>query len=289
MVMQHYAAELVLDARAEVGEAPRWDARTARLMWVDIFGGSVHLFDPATGLDESESFDVPVGAAALCASGGYVVAVPGAILAWRPGGRTKSLLALDDESDGRRANDVACDPAGRLLVGTISTAPDGEGNGRLYSLTASDSNMLADRIGLPNGIDWSPDGRTLYFTDSLTGEVGSYPYDPGTGAVGERSGSIRVPAGLPDGHTVDAEGNLWVALWSAGQVACLTPDGRVIASVTVPVRAPTSCALGGPDLSTLYITTMPQPGSDGSDEPLAGGVFACTVDAVGRLPYSFAD
>ncbi|AYY13938.1 SMP-30/gluconolactonase/LRE family protein [Actinobacteria bacterium YIM 96077] len=287
MTMRSYTAELVLDARAQVAESPRWDVRAGRLVWVDVLGGAVHLFDPATGLDESESFGVPVGAAALRASGSYVVAVPGAVLAWHPGERAQRLLTLEGESDGRRINDAACDPAGRLLAGTMSTAPDGEGHGRLYSLSTERTSLLADGIGLPNGIDWSPDGRTLYFTDSLTRKLDSYPYDPETGAVGELSDSIPVPAGLPDGHTVDAEGNIWVALWSAGQVACLTPSGRAVASVTVPVQAPTSCAFGGPDLSTLYITTMPQPGQDASAEPLAGGIFACQVHAVGRHPYPF--
>jgi sugar lactone lactonase YvrE len=286
-MIRHYEAELVLDAKAEVGEAPRWDARVQRLLWVDIHGGVVHLFDPATGADDSESFGTPVGAAALRESGGYVVAIPGAVIAWHPGSPALPLVTVHGESDGRRFNDATCDPAGRLLAGTISTAVGGEGHGRLYSITADGANLLSEGIGLPNGIDWSPDGRTLYFTDSLRREIGAYPYDPETGVTGDQAGGLAVPEGLPDGHTVDAEGNVWAALWSAGRVVCLTPEGRVIASVDVPVQKVTSCAFGGPYLSVLYITSMRQP-EDGPPEPLAGGLFACSVGAVGRHPYPFA-
>ncbi len=285
-MIRHHEAELVLDARAEVGEGPRWDTRVQRLLWVDIHGAAVHLFDPATGHDESQSFGAPVGAAALRSSGGYVVALPGQVAEWRPGAPARTLVAVSGEFGGRRFNDAACDPAGRLLAGTISTA--GEGTGRLYCVTGGGASLLREGIGLPNGLDWSPDGRTLYFTDSLTGEVGVFPYDPETGTIGGQSGSLPVPEGLPDGHTVDAEGNIWVACWSAGRVLCLTPEGRAICSVTVSVGAVTACAFGGSDLSVLYITTMQQPREDGSLEELAGGLFACSVDAVGRRPHAFA-
>ncbi len=285
---RRYQAELVLDAKAQVGEGPRWDARVQRLLWVDIHGGAVHLFDPATGSDDIDSMGAPVGAAAVRDSGGYVVALPGAVMAWRPGEPAQPLVTVHGESDGRRFNDTACDPKGRLLAGTMSTAANGEGQGRLYSITIGGPILLRDGIGLPNGIDWSPDGQTLYFTDSLRGEVGLFAYDPEAGVIGRQTGALRAPEGLPDGHTVDAEGNVWVALWSAGRVVCLTSDGRTIASVTVPVRAVTACALGGPDLSVLYITTMQQPMEDGSSEPLAGGLFACSVETVGRHPYPFA-
>jgi sugar lactone lactonase YvrE len=287
-MIRHHEAELVVDARAEVGEGPRWDARVGRLLWVDIHGAAVHLFDPATGRDESHPVGAPVGAVALRSAGDYVVALPGHLAHWRPGQPPQTLLTVPGEADGRRFNDAACDPAGRLLAGTMSTDGDAAGQGRLYSLTGAGASLLRDGIGLPNGVDWSPDGRTLYFTDSLTAEVSAFAYDPESGVIGVQTGALPISEGLPDGHTVDADGNVWVACWSAGRVLCLTPEGRTIATVTVPVGAVTSCGFGGADLSVLYITTMQQPREDGSLEPLAGGLFACSVDAVGVAPHAFA-
>lgn len=282
-----YEAELVLDARAEVGESPRWDSRKQCLVWVDIHGEGVHVFDPATGSDLSEKVGAPVGAAALRGSGQYVVLLPGGLMSWEPDSRPQTIVPVS-ESAGRRFNDAACDPTGRLLAGTMSTGVGGEGQGRLYSITLAGAVLLKERIGLPNGIDWSPDGRTLYFTDSPRREIGVFPYDSHTGRMGAQTGAVQVPEGLPDGHTVDADGNIWVALWSAGRVVCLTPQGKTVASVVVPISAVTSCAFGGSDLSMLYITTMRHPDETGGLEPTAGGLFACCVGATGRLPGIFA-
>ncbi len=285
--MRSYEAQLVLDAKAQVGESPRWDPRCQQLLWVDIHGEAVHLFDGTTRSDQSFTFGAPVGAAVLRSSGGYAVMLPGAVTAWQAGTEPQLLMAVPGESVGRRFNDAACDPVGRLVAGSMSTRTGGEGEGRLYCITSGGALLLREGIGLPNGIDWSPDGRTLYFTDSLRGEIGAFAYSADTGEIGLQTGALPVPEGLPDGHTVDAEGNIWVALWSAGRVVCVTPQGRVIASVVVPVSAVTSCTFGGPDLSVFYITTMRQPGDDES-EPYAGGIFACSVGAVGRRPNLFS-
>lgn len=285
-MMARHAADLVLDARAEVGEGPRWDHRSQRLVWVDIHGRTVHLFDPVTGLDVSHDFGGFVGAAALRAAGGYAVVLPDGVAAWQPPEPVRRVVAVTEEA-GRRFNDAACDPAGRLFAGTIDMSAGGEGRGRLYQITDV-ATLIVDGLGLPNGIDWSPDGRTMYFTDSLEREIGRFPYDVDTGRIGDRAGGVPIRNGLPDGHTVDADGNLWVAQWSAGTVVCLTPEGRELATVTVPVAAVTSCAFGGPDLSTLFITTMQQPDGNGFLEPTAGGLFACSVGGTGREPHPFA-
>lgn len=287
---RHRRAELLVDAAAEVGEGPRWDARTGTLVWVDIHGKRVHRFDPSTGTDSHEAVDAQVGAAALRARGGYVLMLEGTVAAWTPGESPRTLLEVEAGQPGRRFNDAACDPAGRLLAGTMDTGEGGAGQGRLYSVEGGVARLMAEGIGLPNGVDWSPDGHRLYFTDSLTEAVGVFDYDPDTGAVGAQVGGVPVPGGLPDGHTVDADGNLWVALWSAGEVVRLTPEGRVLTRIAVPVPEVTSCAFGGHELATLYITTMRQPGADGREPPPhAGGLFAVdAVGAVGRPPHPFA-
>ena len=280
--MSRIVAELALDARAQVGEGPRWDTATQRLLWVDIHGGTVHRWDPSSGIDEVWKVGSFVGALALTTSEKFVLALPHGPARWSPGSDPIPLVSLHDEGDGRRLNDAAVDPQGRLLFGTMGLGDRGTGDGRLYRYGDAGCSIVRRSIGLPNGIDWSPDGRTLYFADSLTGRVDGIPYDGDDPVLPPATSSLTVPHGLPDGHTVDADGNIWVALWSAGEVVCFSPDGRVIATVVVPVDTVTSCAFGGEGLDTLFITTMLSPTEP--DNPLAGGIFACRPGAVGRLP-----
>jgi sugar lactone lactonase YvrE len=154
-------------------------------------------------------------------------------------------------------------------------------------------------LAIPNGLGWSPDGRTMYFTDSTWGEVRAYPYDPATGTMGEGRTLVRladdgsVPDGsVPDGLTVDAEGCLWVALWGGSQVVRVAPDGAVVGRVLLPVSRVTSCAFGGDQLADLYITTArgddPANPADPAREPLAGGLFRCRPGVRGLPPVAFA-
>lgn len=287
MAVRQLRAELVVPGGAVLGEGPRWDARAERLVWVDITGRTIHLFDPVTGSDVVHAVPVMVGAALPRASSGYVLATDGGFATWTPGGEL-DFFAVPEQGERRRANDAACDPAGNLLAGTTSL-DDEPAAGRLYRVGADRGVALVkDGIGLPNGIDWSPDGATLYFTDSSVGRVDAYRYDPQVGVLGAGRPAVVPADGVPDGHTVDADGNLWVALWSAGRVACFTPDGRELVSVTVPVAALTSCAFGGVDLSTLFITTMAHSFGGRPPEPESGALFACDVGAVGRPPHVYA-
>ncbi|HEY8525408.1 MAG TPA: SMP-30/gluconolactonase/LRE family protein [Acidimicrobiales bacterium] len=286
-MVKRFTAEPVAEVGATLGEGPRWDPRAGRLVWVDITGRAVHLFDPERGADAAYPVPWMVGAALPRASGGYALAVEGGVVAWTPGAEPEPLVRLEAGAD-RRANDAACDPQGRLLMDTVPLHDAAAPAGRLYRIDPShEATVLLDGLGLPNGLDWSPDGRTLYFTDSGTGRVDAYPYDPDAGTLGRPRPAVAPEAGIPDGHTVDAEGNLWVALWSAGEVGCFGPDGRRLATVTVPVPTVTSCGFGRADLSTLFVTTMAHP-EPGQPNAAAGTLFACAVGVPGRAPAAYA-
>jgi sugar lactone lactonase YvrE len=148
---------------------------------------------------------------------------------------------------------------------------------------------LLGGVGLSNGLDWSDDRRTFYYADSLAGGVDAFTTDPDTGAMSGRRRFVTVPAGLPDGLTLDARGGLWPAVWGTGEVHCYMPDGLLDTVVRLPVSQVTSAAFGGPDLNTLYMTTARENFSadDLRKQPHAGDIFACLPGVTGRQPYLF--
>lgn len=278
--------ELVLAAAAVVGEGPVWDSRASVLRWVDIPQGTVHALDPATGRDDSVSLDRMVGAVALRATGGLVVGAQGGFFALDSvSGAVELLAELPGAPAGMRMNDGKCDPSGRFWAANM--ALDASPNaGTLYSLEVDGT--IEERLSeltIPNGIDWSPDGRTMYYVDSPTHRIDAFDFDPGTGALDRRRVLAHTdPAVLPDGMTVDAHGYCWVALWGGWAVHRYAPDGTLDTVVRVPASQVSSCCFGGPELSDLYITTA----SGGLDEaalarePDAGAIFVCRPGVSGR-------
>ncbi len=284
--------ELVVPARAELGEGPTWDPGRSVLWWVDITAGLVHRHEPGGIPDAVTDVGSPVGAVLHRRGGGLVVALADRLAALDPDtGVLEPLLDLEP-SAGRRSNDAKVDPAGRLWLGrmAIDAAP---GAGTLVRVEPDRSvTPMLDGLAIPNGLDWSPDGRTMYFVDSAWGEVRAYPFDPPTGSMGEGHPLVRLggDGALPDGLTVDGEGFLWVAIWGGGCVVRVAPDGSVAGRVGLPASQVTSCAFGGPDLGDLYITTARErfTPEDDAREPLAGGLFRCRPGVTGRAPFTFA-
>ena len=171
-----------------------------------------------------------------------------------------SVRELAQPEAGRtdvRMNDGACDPQGRFWAGTMAY-DESPGAGALYRLELDGScTTVLTGLTISNGIGWSPDGSTMYLNDSGTGCVDAFRFDGATGAISDRRTLVRSdqPGVVPDGLTVDEEGGIWVALWGGGAVNRYAPDGSLLASVELPVERPTSCAFGGPDRATLFITT----------------------------------
>jgi sugar lactone lactonase YvrE len=277
-------ADLALDARAALGEGPVWVGDA--LVWVDIEAGSVHRFDPATGLDQSTSVGTGVGAAAPRRGGGLVLAVREGFAAWRDD-ELKTIAVVHDDP-GLRMNDGKVDPAGRFWAGSMAD-DEREGAGTLFRLDPDLSvRVMLGGLTISNGMDWSEDARTMYFIDSGAGSVDVLDFDVSSSAIANRRPLTRIPEelGLPDGMTLDAEGCLWVAIWGSGEVWRFAPDEHPLAVVEVPAANPTSCAFGGMDLETLFVTSAADT-DNGPAAPPAGGVFSCRPAVRGRLANRF--
>jgi sugar lactone lactonase YvrE len=271
-------AELVLDARADLGEAPSWDADARQLIWVDITNGLVHRFDPGSERDEVFEIGQPVGAAVATSSGRIALAANSGFLVLDPAtGRLDPVADVETDVTETMMNDGKCDPAGRFWAGT-KDVEGGRALGSLYRLDADHrlTRVLTD-VTISNGLGWSPDARTMYYIDSTTYRIDAFDYDVTSGAVSNRRPLIETPKswGLPDGMTVDQDGFLWVAFWGGSAVRRIAPDGRVDVVVRVPVTQVTSCAFGGPDLADLFVTSARSGLTDAalSEQPLAGGLF----------------
>lgn len=257
---------------ADLGEGPCWDPERQCLYWVDIPAGIVHRLNG----DAHASWQArqPVGAVAVRAKGGLVLAARDGFLALDLDTRKVSVIAeVEADRPGNRMNDAACDRTGRMFAGT-KAEDDTPGAGSLYRLDPDHrvTTMLTG-VTVSNGIGWSPDESLMYYVDSPTRRVDVLDYDPATGAGGNRRPFAELPSGkaVPDGLAVDADGGVWVALWDGGTVLRYDLRGQVSAVVTVPVLRPTSCAFGGPCLDVLYITTAAGPGRASG----GGGLFAC--------------
>ena len=281
------AIELVLDARAELGEGPRWDARGQRLLWVDIMSGRVHAFRPAGAACRNVDVGRPVGALAGAADGSIVLAVAGgfARLDW-DSGRTRMLATVEEDRPQNRMNDGACDPAGRFWAGTMAL-DESAGAGALYRLDADLTvHTMLTGVTISNGIDWSLDGRRMYYVDSPTRRIDVFDFDPATGTIASRRPFVSVPAeaGVPDGLTVDADGFVWLALWGGAALRRYAPDGALERTVPLPVSHPTSCAFGGADLDELYVTSARRPltPDQRAREPMAGGLLRLRPGVAGR-------
>ena len=279
--------EVLVDARAEIGEAPRWDAVAQCLYWVDIPRGEVHRYTDASGDELLLRLDVPVGAAVPRAGGGLVLAAGRGFATVDADGRLDWLATVEA---GERMNDGACDPAGRFLAGTKTS--DGSPDAALYRLDPDGSvRLLRDGLTISNGLGWSPDGTRLYHVDTPTRRVDVYGYDPDTGELGVRNTFVDLAAtlGNPDGLTVDADGCVWVALCRGRAVRRFTPGGRLDAVLDVPVSRGTSCAFGGADGDELYVTsgTFDMTAEELRDEPLAGALLRCRPGVKGLPAVPF--
>ncbi len=278
---------------AELGEGPVWDGATGSLVWVDILAGLVHRHAPSTGLTDTLEVGRPVGAVALRAGGGLVLATDDGFRFIEAGGTTSRLVAPINADDPElRMNDGKCDPLGRFWAGTMRY-DQRAGGGALYCL-GSDATVTLEikDVTISNGIDWSPDGRTMYFIDTPTQRVDAFDFDPAGGRISARRSLISIdPAdGGPDGLTVDADGYVWVALWGGWSVRRYTPEGRPEREIRLPAAHVTSLAFGGAHLDELFITTAWEglATEQRAAQPEAGGLFHCRPGVRGRPARSFA-
>jgi sugar lactone lactonase YvrE len=281
-VIRQLEAELVDDAGAVLGEGPAWDDRTSELVWVDILSGMVHVYDDQGRPWTAYDVGVHVGSALPSADGGWLLFTADGFAFLDRDGSVRPLLDVVADRPELRGNDAKCDPWGQALAGTMRY-DEAPGSGALYRLEAGPpegrsrrtlhTRTLLSGVGLSNGLGWSPDGRWLYFVDSLSGAVVRHRYAPEGGlGPGDQLALIDPAAGVPDGLCVDTEGCLWVAVYGGGAVHRFRPDGRLDSVVRVPVPLTTSVTFGGVDGARLFITTAGGSGQrDGSGR---GGLWA---------------
>lgn len=281
------SAEAISDYVATLGEGPRWVAD--RLFWLDIVNRRL-LANSETG--EETSLDLPYmpGCVAPTEQGGLVVAWEAGFAELNPDtGEAKPIVDPESDETRTRFNDGGVDPAGRFWAGTMGY--NAEANlGKLYMLK-HDGEVAAKitDVTISNGIVWSPSADTMYYIDSMTRAVQAYDFDTATGEISNSRIVVQFEGeALPDGMTIDAMGNLWIALWDGYAVVCHDPaTGRCLDRIELPVQRPTACAFGGQDLRTLYITTARLALSDESlrDQPLAGRLFRVEPGVQGaKLP-----
>ena len=281
---------LSIPSASTVGESPVWDEVAARLWWVDIRSPAVHRSDPRTGATETWAMPEPVGSLALCRSGNILVALRSGVHRFTPATGALDCLALPElDRPGNRLNDGKASPEGRFVFGSMDDGPEPkQPTGRLYSLAPdSDCTVLADGLIVPNGLAWSPDGSTMWHSDTRHDRIWCWDYDASSGVISHRR-EVAAPTsevGRPDGGAVDAEGGYWSAGVSAGVLNRWLPDGTLDRVVKLPVAAPTMPCFGGPGLRTLYVTSLRRAGCADLD----GCLVALDVGVAGTPVGRFAD
>lgn len=276
------------DHRDQVGECPLWDGEAQALYWVDINGCHIHRLDWASGAQHTWVTPQRVGCIALSARGGLVAALETGIYAVTllepPALQLACLAPVSHPRPHMRFNDGRCDALGRFWVSTMCmdmTPPSPVGVWMCLDTQGLRVSAL-DGLITANGLAFSPDGRTLYFSDShpTVQTIWACDYDLATGTPGARRVFVDMAPlpGRPDGAAMDAQGHYWICANDAGLVHRFDPAGRLVGSVAVPVPKPSMCAFGGPLLDTLLVTSIrPAQGASG----LCGAVFALEVGVRG--------
>lgn len=285
-------AERFLNHIMVLGEGPVWDERRQRLYWVDISEGRLWHWDQTSGQSESLPLHKSLGMCALTEDGGLLV-TPGRSIELIHGDERR-VLVEDAEPDlpGNRFNDGKCDPAGRLLVGSMDTGGQ-QACGSLYSLERADGQLrpLLHGVTVSNGIGFSPDHRFLYYVDTPSGFLWRFDYELERGELSNRVPLIdyRQEAGSFDGICMDAEGCIWAAHWGGYQVTRWDPrSGRKLLSIPLPAPYVTSCCFGGPGFKTLFITTAWNRDEKArAESPLAGSLFVCDTPYEGLKAETF--
>jgi sugar lactone lactonase YvrE len=261
--------EIAVHANAKLAEGPRWDAARRRLLWVDIEGCQLHVFEG--GADRAIGVGAMIGAVAPASDGSVLLALSDRL----------ALLDLTDESlqtlvrlphgPGLRSNDGACDAAGRFWIGTMALDETPRA-GALYRYDESLEEML-DGVTLSNGIGWTRDDTRMYYVDSPMQRIDVFDFDLVSGSLDARRPFVSIDQsdGIPDGLAVDDEGGVWLALYGGSCVRRYDESGRLDAVLDVPAAKVTSCCFGGDDARSLFVTTAAPDGNVYVTQPGVSG------------------
>lgn len=273
MPMSRYVTERIATPQCKVGESPVWDPQTRCVMWVDIPNQRFFRMPATGGAFQSWALPVTVSAFARQENGGYIAAT-------RQGFATLNLSQDGPDlapamgpalPEGWRMNDAACDRQGRFWAGSLSPTPaEPNAYGALFSLGKNaEITPRGGQFRVQNGLAWSPDGLTMYVSDShiTNPHVMAYDFDPETGerSNGRLFADHAKLGGRPDGAAMDVDGCYWIAASDSGRVLRLTPAGEIDAEIVVGVTNPTNICFGGSDMKTAFITSLCPDGGAGGD------------------------
>jgi sugar lactone lactonase YvrE len=283
---------IVHDEPMQVGESAVWHAVESALYWVDIDGKSVHRLHPSSGKHSAWTTQTEPSAIAVDQDNNLVLSTrAGFVYLNTTSGEITDLVPAPYDTAIVRFNDGRVDPAGRFWVGTMYEPRDQQ-KAEMYVLDKG-ALRLAWSGGMTNsnGLAFSPDGKTMYHSDTTSHRVDAYDYDVATGTASNRRNLVtfaddkKAPdyGGRPDGAAVDSEGNYWSAMYEGARIVKLSPTGELLQEIQLPVRCPTSVAFGGPDLRTLYVTSASKGRSNAelAQYPHSGKVLAFAVDVPG--------
>ena len=292
-------AELIVDARNAVGESPVWVPQDNALYWVDIPNGGLQRWSADTGHVHAWKTPEMLACIARHRRGGWVAGMESGFFHLHPHSDgsldSERLASVAHSRNDMRLNDGRCDRQGRFWAGSMVldmglNLPEG----RLYRYGTGQSGVIEAQLDgfiVPNGLGFSPDGKTMYVSDSHPAVqlIWAFDYDTDSGTPSNRRVFIDMNhfPGRPDGAAVDAEGFYWICANDAGLIHRFAPDGRLDFSLAVPVKKPTMCAFGGSRMDTLFVTSI-RPGDDHDPQSLAGGVFALNPNVKG-LPEPIFD
>jgi sugar lactone lactonase YvrE len=292
--MSKYFAEPIAGTRSDLGEGTLWDDRRDIFVWVDVFDGIVKFYDPNHQSIEEFPFPSMVTYIGKESTGGYIVALGDCLALTDDRLHIKRVIPLDMDLEVVRTNDGNIDARGNLWIGGAEKVI-GSAVGELLKI-GSDFQRSIHRKGIQiaNGVDWSLDGRVMYYIDSAAREISRYEFDPDSCEIIKELSPIDTKdiVGLPDGMCTDSEGNIWVAFYGSGQVINYSPSGEVLHTVHTPTALTTCASFGGNDLKTMFITSVkdyrsPDFAFDSEQDPFGGFCFQVNLPIAGKLEHTF--
>jgi sugar lactone lactonase YvrE len=287
---------VIADYNDQCGECPVWDQEGGYLYWSDLLSGRFYRYHWSTDYHEIVSHGVVVNGFRLNKTGGFVITNNGGIWLWKVGKEPK-LLVSEVAGSLCQMNDCIADPKGRFVAGSYFYDPAREYKlGKLIRVdTDGNATVIDEGFHLANGLGFSPDCRTLYFTDTVARIIYAYDYDVVSGNISNRRTFVKVSTaeGIPDGMAVDSNGFIWSAQWYGGCIVRYDPDGKRERVIKIPAKQTSSIAFGGGELTDMYVTTagksgplpiMP-PGYDPQTGNFGGQLFHLNLGIQGKPEF----